>query len=70
MAQLQHQAAARGRGEIPVTIFGTSAGPAKLEQFMAAGVDRVLLRVNAADRDTVLPVLDDLVKMRDSVLGT
>ncbi len=57
MAELNSLAAERGRGPIPVTIFGTRPDAAEIEQYQAAGVDRCIFGLPPAPRDEVLPRL-------------
>ncbi|MFG1999442.1 LLM class F420-dependent oxidoreductase [Spirillospora sp. NPDC048911] len=47
-----------GRETVPVIPFGTVPTPEKLEYYARLGVEEVVLRVPAAGRDEVLPVLD------------
>jgi probable F420-dependent oxidoreductase len=50
--------AGRDPKTISVSIFGAKPDPAALEEFRQAGVERVTLPLPAADRDTILPMLD------------
>ena len=61
---LQEACAAVGRDPATVTIvpFGTLYEPGKLEYYESIGVDEVVLRIPAGDRDTVLPELDRLAE--------
>ncbi|WP_018655217.1 TIGR03619 family F420-dependent LLM class oxidoreductase [Actinomadura flavalba] len=54
--------ARRGRPPVPVIPFGTLPDPAKLAYYADLGVEEVVLRVPAGDRDAVLPVLDDYAR--------
>jgi probable F420-dependent oxidoreductase len=54
--------AGRDPRSIPVTLFGARADAAALDEYRSAGVDRVLFPLPAADRDTVLPLLDRYAK--------
>ncbi|GGT50053.1 TIGR03619 family F420-dependent LLM class oxidoreductase [Actinomadura citrea] len=47
-----------GRAMVPVVPFGTLPTPGKLDHFASLGIEEVVLRVPAGDRDSVLPVLD------------
>jgi probable F420-dependent oxidoreductase len=51
---------ARGRdpAELRVVPFGTVPDDAKLDYYASLGIDEVVLRVPAAPRDVVLPILD------------
>ena len=43
--------------------FGTIPDPGKLDYYASIGIDEVVLRVPAGDRDAVVPVLDDYSKL-------
>jgi probable F420-dependent oxidoreductase len=60
IAELHSRAEAAGRDPktISVTVFGANPKREALDQFESAGVERVVFMVPAADRDTVLPLLD------------
>ena len=58
IADLQALAAERGRGRIPVSVFGLRADAEVVEHYAAAGVDRALFQVPPAPADEVLPRLD------------
>ncbi|MFD0541479.1 TIGR03619 family F420-dependent LLM class oxidoreductase [Actinomadura luteofluorescens] len=47
-----------GRATVPVIPFGTLPTPGKLDHYASLGIEEVVLRVPAGDRDAVLPVLD------------
>jgi probable F420-dependent oxidoreductase len=49
---------ARGRGRLPVTVYGAPADARAVEEYVHAGVSRCVFRLPAADADTVLPALD------------
>lgn len=59
---LRERCEAIGRDPQSVTIvpFGTLYEPGKLDYYESIGVDEVVLRVPAGERDTVLPELDRL----------
>jgi len=50
--------AGRDPRSISVSIFGAPADEAVIEQFRAAGVERVIFGLPPADRDTVLPLVE------------
>jgi alkanesulfonate monooxygenase SsuD/methylene tetrahydromethanopterin reductase-like flavin-dependent oxidoreductase (luciferase family) len=60
MTELRARAAKAGRDmqTISITVFGAAADQRLLDMYQADGVTRALLRLPPADRDTVLPVLD------------
>jgi probable F420-dependent oxidoreductase len=59
--------AVEGAGRDPSTVrvvpFGTIPDPGKLDYYASIGIDEVVLRVPAGDRDAVVPVLDDYSKL-------
>ena len=57
------EAAGRDPGTVRVVPFGTIPDPGKLEYYASIGIDEVVLRVPAADREAVVPVLDDYSKL-------
>ena len=61
IAELRRRAADAGRDPqtISVTIFGAKPERESLDQFEAAGVERVILMLPPADRDTVMPLVDN-----------
>jgi hypothetical protein len=63
MRDLRERAEKAGRDprSIPVTIFGAPPDEKTLAAYEAAGVERVLFPLPAADADTVLPLLDRYV---------
>ncbi len=66
MVELRERAAKAGRDmqTISVSVFGAAADRQQLETYRAAGVTRaVLLLPQPADRDTVLPLLDQYVQL-------
>jgi probable F420-dependent oxidoreductase len=60
IGDLYAKAAAAGRDPktISVTIFGAPANPERIEEYRAAGVERVVFGLPPADRDVVLPIAD------------
>jgi probable F420-dependent oxidoreductase len=56
---------ARGRDVAELTIlpFGTIADAGKLDYYASIGIKETVLRVPSADRETVLPVLDEYAKL-------
>ena len=55
--------AGRDPDAVPITIFGVSPDADTIARMEQDGVSRVLLTLPPEDRDTVLPVLDDLAKL-------
>jgi len=64
IAELRRRAAEAGRGHLTVTVFGAVPDRAVLEEYAAAGVDRVLYSVPDASEDEVLRTLDELAALR------
>ena len=64
--ELERRAAAAGRDakSLPVTIFGAKPDRATVDRLASAGVDRVVFFVPSADRDTVLPLLDQYAALQ------
>lgn len=60
VADLRSRAEEAGRDprSINVTVFGAQGDPTILAGYEAAGVDRVVIGLPAADRETILPLLD------------
>jgi probable F420-dependent oxidoreductase len=60
IAALKQRAEAAGRDpkSISITIFGAKPEREAIEQLEAAGVERIILMLPAADRDATLPLLD------------
>ena len=63
IASLREQAAAAGRGHIPVVLFGIQEGDEPIEQAIEAGVDSILLILPSAPREELLPLLDAHVEL-------
>ena len=59
MKELQELAAQAGRGPIPVSVFGSSPKEEDLAKHQALGVERAVLVLPSADKETLLPMLDD-----------
>lgn len=57
-ARLRELADERGRGPVPVTVFGASQRPEVLEHYAAAGVDRVLFSLPPVGSAEALNLLD------------
>lgn len=57
------EAAGRDPGTVRVVPFGTIPDPGKLDYYASIGIDEVVLRVPAGDREAVVPVLDDYSKL-------
>jgi probable F420-dependent oxidoreductase len=58
IGRLNEMAKARGRGPIPVSIFGVRPDPAAIERLHEAGVTRCIFSLPPAPAETVLPLLD------------
>lgn len=65
MARLKEVADAAGRdmSTIKVSVFGAPSDAATLDSFREARVHRSLLSLPSADRETVLPLLDEHAKL-------
>ncbi|MEW2360002.1 TIGR03619 family F420-dependent LLM class oxidoreductase [Spirillospora sp. NPDC029432] len=59
---LREACAAAGREPVPVVPFGTVPSREKLDHFASLGIEEVVLRVPAGERDEVLPVLDEYAR--------
>ncbi len=55
--------AGRDPDSVPITIFGVSPDADTIARMEQDGVSRVLLTLPPEDRDTALPILDDLAKL-------
>ena len=58
-----HRSLVRPASTVRVVPFGTIPDPGKLDYYASIGIDEVVLRVPAGDRDAVVPVLDDYSKL-------
>ncbi len=60
ITDLRRKAEAAGRDpkSISITVFGANPQPATLEELAKAGVQRAVIMLPAAQRDTVLPLID------------
>ena len=60
ITDLRRKAEAAGRDpkSISITVFGANPQPATLEELAKAGVERAVFMLPAAERDTVLPLID------------
>ena len=65
LPELHRAADAVGRdaSELRVVPFGTIPDPGKLDYYASLGIDEVVLRVETAGRDAVVPVLDEYAKL-------
>jgi probable F420-dependent oxidoreductase len=65
LADLRARAERAGRDPktISTSVFGASGDRALLDRWAAAGIERAILRLPAADRSTVLPMLDEWAKL-------
>ena len=64
---LQKAAADRGRGPLPVTVFGARPKPDVLSGYAAAGVERALLALPSAPAADTLRRLDRYVELIDTL---
>lgn len=67
MMELRERAAKAGRDmqTLSVSVFGAAADRQQLETYRAAGVTRAVLALpQPADRETVLPLLDQYAQLR------
>ena len=65
IANLRRQAEDAGRdpASINVSIFGTRPDGDMVNRMKEAGVDRVVFGLPSADRDTVVPLIDEYAKL-------
>ena len=63
IGELQRLAEERGRGQIPVTVFGARPDPEVVEHYAISGADRCLFVLPPAPASEVLPRLDGLVEL-------
>lgn len=56
--ELQELAAQAGRSPIPVSVFGSSPKEEDLGKHQELGITRAVLMLPSADRDTLMPMLD------------
>ncbi|HKJ00561.1 MAG TPA: LLM class F420-dependent oxidoreductase [bacterium] len=61
--ELQDLSAKAGRGPIPVSMFYLSSTPKSVEEHQREGVSRLVMAVNSAGADEVLPRLDRLAAL-------
>ena len=67
IAELRRRAEAAGRDpqKISVSVFGAKPDRAAIDELAGAGVERVIFMVPAADRETVLPLIDKYAALID-----
>jgi probable F420-dependent oxidoreductase len=67
VAELRRRAEAAGRDpkEISVSVFGAKPDRSAIDELAAAGVERVIFMLPAADRETVLPLIDKYAALID-----
>jgi len=65
IAILRRQAAAAGRdpASINVTSFGSRPDPDVISRMETAGVDRIIFGLPSADRNAVIPIIDECAKL-------
>lgn len=62
--ELQRMAEEAGRSPIPVSTYGTEGGgPAEIERYREAGIERVIYYIPAEGRDAALRKLDELTAL-------
>ena len=59
----QAEEARRDPASINITTFGARPEPDAIARLEAAGVDRVIFGLPSADRDTVVPIIDECAKL-------
>jgi len=59
----QSEAAGRDPKTISITVFGASPDPATIDELAKAGVERAVLMLPAAQRDTVFPLLEQYTSL-------
>ncbi|MFZ1060448.1 MAG: LLM class F420-dependent oxidoreductase [Candidatus Rokuibacteriota bacterium] len=69
IADLRARAEKAGRepASIAVSLFGAKPEEAALRAYQGMGVERALLALPSADRDTILPLLDRYAKLAEAV---
>jgi hypothetical protein len=66
IAEFRRRCSDAGRGELPVTVYGSPMDARLIDAYAAAGVGRCVFRIPAAAADVVLPALDraaDLMRL-------
>ncbi len=64
--ELQRLAAERGRGPIPVSLFGVKADPGQLEEFARLGVDRIIFSLPVErSLEELLPLLEERARLAE-----
>ena len=69
MAELTALAQAAGRKTYPITTFGTPRDPGAIENLAKAGVTRCIFGIKAAPDDDVLPRLDKITRLVETIRG-
>ena len=57
--ELQELATQAGRPPVPVSVFGSSPKEEDLAKHQELGIERAVLMLPSADKDTIMPMLDD-----------
>ena len=57
------RSAKRDPASINITTFGARPEPDAIARLEAAGVDRVIFGLPSAERDTVVPIIDECAKL-------
>jgi probable F420-dependent oxidoreductase len=58
IAEFWQRCSEAGRGQLPVTVYGSAVDPHLIDTYAAAGVSRCVFRIPAASSEVVLPALD------------
>jgi probable F420-dependent oxidoreductase len=58
IAEFWQRCSDAGRGQLPVTVYGSAIDARTIDSYAAAGVSRCVFRIPAASADVVLPALD------------
>ena len=63
ITDLQRMGAEAGRGHLEVTVYGSRATPEEIEEYRAAGVDRIVFWLPSEPAADVLPVIDKIAAL-------
>ena len=69
LPEFRKMCAEAGRGHLPVTMFGVPPDLDRLKHYRDIGVDRLVVSVDSAGADAVLPVLDHWAALMREVAG-
>ena len=59
--------AGRDAESLPVSVFGASMDGDELKRFRDAGIQRVVFSLQSAKSEEILPVLDQITALKDSL---